>query len=200
MKHHEFKSRRLDIQAFAIEGGQLEDQIAVTELTRLCADLHPQAGPEDVTAVRWRCRGEARARRAAAPEIWLHLSAEVVVPLECQRCLQPVAVPLAVDRWFRFVETEAIAAELDETSEDDVLVSSTAFDLQELIEDELLLALPVVPRHERCPDEAALHSALNPALGTAPQADDSESRPHPFAALAALRPSDDTDPSGGTQT
>jgi uncharacterized metal-binding protein YceD (DUF177 family) len=71
--------------------------------------------------------------------------------MECQRCLTPVDVPLAVERSFRFVADEATAEALDDESEEDLLALSREFDLRELIEDELLMALPVVPRHDECP-------------------------------------------------
>ncbi|MEX8519805.1 MAG: DUF177 domain-containing protein [Leptothrix sp. (in: b-proteobacteria)] len=187
MKHREFKPQRLDIQAFVVNAGELQGQIALTDLPRLGADLHSQASPQDVAPVRWQARGEARPRRTGAPELWLHLQTQASVPLECQRCLQPVDVALQVDRWFHFVETEALAAELDETSDDDVLVQSSAFNLLELVEDELLLALPVVPNHEQCPTQLP----FNPDSMVEPEVDQAteEAEPHPFAALAALKKS-----------
>ena len=63
-------------------------------------------------------------------------------------------------------------------SEDDVLALTRALDLRELVEDELLLALPIVPRHEVCPEPLP-----QPADDAAP----AEPAPHPFAALAALK-------------
>jgi len=100
------------------------------------------------------------------------------VPLECQRCLKAVAVPLATERSFLFVHGEDAAAQLDTDSEDDVLALTRALDLRELIEDELLLALPIVPRHEVCPVPLV-----------APVDDEGvvEEKPNPFAALAALK-------------
>jgi uncharacterized protein len=86
---------------------------------------------------------------------------------------------LALDRWLRFVEDEAQAAELDAELDDDVLALPRWLDLVELIEDELLLALPLVPRHAVCP--VPLPMALE--AETAP----AEEAPHPFAALAALK-------------
>lgn len=187
MKNREFKPRRLDITAFTSDAGQLDGEIALADLPRLRADLHAQADPAQVRPVRWQARGEARPRRGGTPEHWLHLQVDAVVPLECQRCLQPVDEPLRVDRWFHFVETEALAAELDDDSEDDVLVQSSAFDLQELIEDELLLAQPVVPRHDTCPQPLPLKPDADI---DATDEDVVPTRPvHPFAALAALKKS-----------
>jgi uncharacterized protein len=99
----------------------------------------------------------------------------------CQRCLGPVDVPLQVDQWFRFVADEATAEALDDEVEEDLLALSREFDLHELIEDELLMALPLVPRHDECPDPVQ--------LSTSDEDFDSASaeRPNPFAALASLR-------------
>lgn len=54
-----------------------------------------------------------------------------------------------------------------------------ALDLQALIEDELLLALPIVPRHDLCPEP----------LARAFVEDEGESRAEdsPFAALSVLK-------------
>ena len=63
-----------------------------------------------------------------------------------------MAVELAVDRVFRFARNDEEAAELDEVSEDeDVLALGRPLDLLSLVEDELIMALPIVPRHEACP-------------------------------------------------
>lgn len=199
MKQREFKFRRLDIAAFVEDAGLLQGEIALPDLPRLHADLYHQADPARSQPVRWQARGEARARRGARPELWLHLQAETEVPLECQRCLQPVFEPLRIDRWFRFVENETLAAELDEDSDDDVLVQSSAFDLQELIEDELLLELPVVPHHEVCPTPLQYDSSLLVPDG-APEASADEPapvKPHPFAALAALKKTGSPDDDSG---
>ena len=61
-------------------------------------------------------------------------------------------VPLHAERRIFFVDGEDAAAALDAESEDDVLALTPALDLAELVEDELLLALPLVPRHEQCPE------------------------------------------------
>ena len=99
--------------------------------------------------------------------------------LECQRCLMSVAADVTAQRSFLFVHGEDTAAELDSDSEDDVLALTRSLDVRELIEDELLLALPIVPRHETCPQPLLLASE--------PDAAPEEEAPHPFAALAALK-------------
>jgi uncharacterized protein len=101
---------------------------------------------------------------------------------ECQRCLQPVTVDIDVDRHFVFVADEATAAARDEDSEDDWLVLERSLDLHELVEDELLLGLPLVPRHERCPNPLAVDVMVG---GERPSAEDET--PNPFGALAALK-------------
>lgn len=106
----------------------------------------------------------------------LHLVADATVWLECQRCLQAMRVPLHVDRRLFFVEGEDAAAALDTDSEDDVLTLEPAIDLRALVEDELLLALPLVPRHDACPEPLPLRVE-----------DDPPETEHPFAALAALK-------------
>lgn len=199
MKAREFKFRRLDVAAFAEEAGELSGEIPLPELERLSTDQHADASSQATAPVRWSARGEARARRAASPEVWLHLQADAEVTLECQRCLQPLAQPLHIDRWFRFAATEAEAADLDEDSDDDVLVLSRAFDLQELIEDELLLELPVVPRHDACPQPLTFSAATDDFDTAAPDGDGADTpaeRPNPFAALAALKRSGDDGNSG----
>jgi hypothetical protein len=79
----------------------------------------------------------------------------------------------------RFVAGEDAAAALDAESEDDVLALTPALDLRQLIEDELLLALPIVPRHDHCPEP--LPRAFADPQGAASPAE------NPFAALAALK-------------
>ena len=61
-----------------------------------------------------------------------------------------------------------------------MLVISRDFDALSLVEDELILALPLVPRHEVCP-QALPVDAVDEAFEAASQ------RPNPFAALAALK-------------
>jgi uncharacterized protein len=205
MSSRSFDPTRLDVQAFAVEGGVLagrwplrnfvrvaelaadesDESAAVAEdestlATRVgstAADGKGSTGARADNEVAWAAEGESRPVHGASPQVWLHLTAEAAVSLQCQRCLAAVSVPVEVRRSFRFVPGEDAAAQLDAASEEDVLALTRALDLHELIEDELLLAMPLVPLHTLCPTPLPI-----------PPADDiSDERPNPFAVLAGLR-------------
>lgn len=177
MTARQFNPRRLDVEAFAKAGGHESGEWPVGDLDRLAGFVVAQAaGP--APAVRWSVRGEYRRPSGAEAEIWLHLKAGSAVQLECQRCLSPVETALEAERSLRFVAGERQAAALDAEIEDDVLALSKNLDLRELIEDELLLALPLVPRHEICPQPLRFGHVLEP---------EPVARPNPFAALEALK-------------
>lgn len=149
----DFTARRLDVRRFAEEGGALSGHEPVRKHERLMAETQGRGG---ASSVAWSASGEMRNPRHVHPEIWLHLRADAVLPLTCQRCLGPVDVPLAVDRAFRFVADEEMAAAQDEVAEEDVLALSRSFDLVELVEDELLMEMPLAPMHEVCPEPVKL--------------------------------------------
>jgi len=174
----EFSAQRLDVKAFAQAGAKLAGHDSLLKYERLALEakgLHPDL------LVDWQAEGELRTALGGMSQVWLHLKVRAIFPMECQRCLTPVDIPLEVDRAFRFVADEATAEALDDESEEDLLAMSREFDLRELIEDELLMALPVVPKHDECPTAVPLASSD----------DDFEEasavKPNPFAALAGLR-------------
>ena len=174
----EHSPERLDVKAFAQAGGHLSGHDTLLKYKRLAEEaqgLHPDL------RVDWMVDGEVRATHGIAGQVWLRLKASATVPMICQRCLHPVDVPLAVDREFRFVADEATAEALDEGSEEDLLALSREFNLRELIEDELLMELPVVPRHDECPEDVKLASSDEDFEEAGAD------KPNPFAALAGLR-------------
>lgn len=175
-----FEAARLDIPAFAAAAASLQGERPQHELRRLAASLLPLPADGVPPPVAWSATGEQRPQSVGAPQTWLRLQAHATVTLQCQRCLQPMAETVALDRWFRFVGSEDEAERLDEESEEDVLVSSRRFDLLELLEDELILALPLVPRHETCPQPLPMTAGVDEVL-------DEAAAENPFAALAALR-------------
>jgi uncharacterized protein len=190
MKAREFNPRRLDVRPFAEAGEPVEGTEPLAPFERLMSLCHPEATLDAAASVRWSARGELRPRRGGSPEVWLHLHGITTLPLQCQRCLETVDMPLAFDRWFLFVDNERQAAELDADAEEDVLVLSRQFDLLTLVEDELLLVAPLVPRHEVCPIPVrfSLGDDEGQADASAPEpSPEEQAPPHPFAVLAALR-------------
>ena len=177
MKARPADPRAVPVASLARDGAILGGQLPLASLVRLREALH-QAPPEGAV-LDWRARFGQEERPGSAPRTWLDLQAETAVTLQCQRCLDPMAQRLVVDRRFWFAASEAEAERLDAESDDEHLVLVPRLDLPGLVEDELILALPLVPRHEpHCPVPLA---APEGAVSAASE------EPHPFAALAALR-------------
>ena len=172
----------LDVAAFCRGAATQEGRFALAELPRLAESVLRAADAGAEPAIEWSAAG-AMQSGGRAPFV-VDLGVKTTLTLECQRCLQPMAVPLSIERRLRFVEGEDEAAYLDEELEDDVLALTHRLDLRALVEDELLLALPLVPRHETCPQ---LPDALRPADAATADDDGAVPSEHPFAALAALR-------------
>lgn len=175
---HSLPTRHLDVRAFARSGGTLSGTAHLSDFARVSQDcVDGGAG----STVAWSAAGTVRTDTGKAPQILLHLKIDTMLPLTCQRCLEPVQTPAAVDQWFRFVPDEETADAQDDDSEEDLLVESAQFDLQELVEDELVLALPLIPSHEVCPTAPRL-SASDPGFDDAAPA-----KPNAFAVLGKLK-------------
>ena len=174
----EFAPERLNVPGFTAAAATLEAADPVPNYVRLVAVL---AAPAPDAVVRWTASGEKRPGADGKPVAWMHLEAEAVVPLVCQRCLSPVDTEIFADRWFRFVADEATAEAEDDDSDEDLLVLSRDFDLHTLIEDELLMELPVMPVHDVCPVPVQLSSSDEDFKAA------EEAKPNPFAVLDGLR-------------
>ena len=124
----------------------------------------------------WVLRGELRSV-AGLSQAWLHLRAEWTAVQTCQRCLEPMDIPIQVDRWFRLVADEATAMADAEDSEEDLLPLSPPLDGLSLIEDELLMDMPILPKHDNCQSEYLQTSDVG----------EPEEKAKPFAALAQWR-------------
>ena len=179
----------IDLRSCAQKAETLSGQAPLAAFARLAEGLPELAG--ELAPVRWSARAEWReplgeltpeAGRGVTPQpqLWLHLQARAEVPQVCQRCLSPYAQGVEVDRWFRFVASEAAALAEDEDCEEDLLVLEPRFDLSALVEDELLLGLPLVPMHEECPQPVRMSAGELPEIVE-------QDKPNPFAALAALK-------------
>ena len=192
---------RLNVANFAADALEAEGDWAIAELTRLAdsecpADAGsplkaradspplPSRSASDLTRrVHWRAVGSHRPV-GGENQVWLHLLADADVILQCQRCLLPLDEAVHIDRHFRFVKDEETAASLDDEMEDEVLVLAKSLNLRDLIEDEMLLGLPLVPRHDVCPE------AIPMQFG---DVEEVEEKANPFASLALLRKDKDGD-------
>ena len=192
---------RLNVANFAADAQELAGEWAIAELPRLAdsecpldagsplkanadAPRLPSRSASDLTRrVRWRAAGSHRPV-GGENQIWLHLLADADVVLQCQRCLQPLDEAVHVDRHFRFVADEDTAAALDDEIEDEVLVLPKSLNLRDLVEDEMLLALPLVPRHDVCPEVVPMQFGDVEIV---------EEKSNPFASLALLRKDKDGD-------
>ncbi len=176
------RERRTDPRAVPVatlcrDGETLLGAWPLADLPRLAGSLYDAPAASD--HVSWQARFGQETPVGRAPQPWLELEARTHVTLQCQRCLQALQEPLAAQRRFLLVASEAEAERLDAESDDDHLVLVPRLDLLALVEDELILELPLVPRHEGvCPEPLP-----QPAADQEPE----DERPNPFAALAALR-------------
>jgi len=171
-------SNHLDMRAFARSAGQVGGVLPLADFARVAADCVDGGSDVQVT---WSAQGQLRGGDGMPDAPWLHLQVHGELPLVCQRCLDPVRTPVAVDQWFRFVPDEETAERQDDDASEDLLVESAEFDLFALVEDELVLAMPLIASHERCPAPPRLSAQDAGFEATA------EQRPQPFAALARLR-------------
>lgn len=201
----------LDIFEFARSGRHAAGGLRMSQLPRLANEV-PADAPDRDTAFTWQAEGstqpELQDDGGEAAQPYLRLAVHGSAWLECQRCLAPYEQAFDVDAIYRLVATEEEAEEypLDE-DELDVIVGSRQFDLVDLIEEELLLSLPLVPKHDLCPQ---VHESLSSGAGRElaegegeESSDESEGggkgeegeggkggkggKPNPFAALEALK-------------
>ena len=168
----------LDVKSFAQSSRELSGHDLLLNYERLLVETHGMGADRYLN---WSAQGELKAMEAGADQIWLHVQADVTLPLTCQRCLGPVDSVVSVSRSFRFVASENDAEQQDDDCEEDVLALNPEFKLSELIEDEILMELPLVPRHDECPSEVVM--AAEDANFEAASAE----KRNPFAVLAKLQ-------------
>ncbi len=168
--------RRLDVKASALRNAQLAGAEQLSKYERLAPDLRDT--PADLV-LNWSARFTTRTGATGGAEPWLALALTTRFPLVCQRCMGALELPVAIEREFRFVASDAIAEKEDDSCEEDLLVQAREFDLAGLIEDELVMALPLIPRHDTCPGAAPMSAADA-------DFDAANVKPNPFAKLSGL--------------
>ncbi len=146
---------------FAESKRDLTGEIALKNLPRLLELLDAPLVNEAEHVVKFALSG---AHAYDMPSLQLNVTA--VMPMQCQRCLEALDVPMSL--LYDYVLSDAEPTELEESDEVDWLEISQAMDLNALIEDELLIALPIAPTH---------------AAGCQAQKMESGEKPNPFAVL-----------------
>ncbi|HLA34325.1 MAG TPA: YceD family protein [Rhodocyclaceae bacterium] len=156
--------KSIDSLDFARSAGRLDGRVALTSLPRLGDMLMETEG-----WLQLNLSGE----RDDEGKHWLHLELSGELQLCCQRCLNAVAVPVAVEAHLQLVPpgTEWPDEDLEDDGAD-AIAAEKELDVLSLAEDEILLSLPIAARHEICklPQSAATNESLSP-----------------FAALAGLK-------------
>ena len=148
----------------------VQGEVALSALPRLAAQL--QLTDEARASVVLAFRIDEQGRRCIAGTV------VATLPLQCQRCLEVVDVPVSSELALALVWSDEQAAQLSRTL-DPVLMTAPELDLYALVEEELLLALPLVPQHPvgQCAAPAAAQDEL-PAQPV---------RDNPFQVLANLK-------------
>jgi len=167
--------KRYQVQKEVAQNGRFEGEIALSELTRLGELLHPAGDIEELGKVM--LDFEFSRNEFDVPMIAGHLRTRL--GLECQRCLQPLELPLELD--FRLMIDAS--DELLRSSSEDTLYSVDGFvDIVEVVEDELILALPLVAMHE--------DTACNENWQVSGSISDTATKENPFAVLQQLKTTD----------
>ena len=158
----------IDSLEFARGGQQLQDTVAILELTRLADSLYDTGG-ELTFALGGGYDAERRPR--------LNLRVKGRLNLKCQRCLGSLYYALDVESSL-LVLTGSTGAETAEVDVLDGIPADPQADVWALVEDEVMLALPIAPRHPEGQCSAAVPSMQ-------------DRRASPFAVLGTLKQDQD---------
>ena len=162
------KDTVVDSLGFAREGRELAGQLAVADLPRLQDLVKEYSGCLQV---------KLQADKDLQGRPWLHLHVSGTLLLECQRCLEGLVHPLAIEAHMRLIapgdpwpEDELEAG--SEVEADDAIEASSVLSVRDLVEEEIILGLPYAPTHDVC---------------FAPGATEANTLASPFAGLAVLK-------------
>ena len=103
------------------------------------------------------------------------------LPLRCQRCLEPMVLPIDEPFELTFVASEDDARALDEALDPVVLDDAGRITVQAMLEDELILHVPLIARHPESVHCAPAEVSFG-GEGIEPEAE----RSRPFDALKNL--------------
>lgn len=128
-----------ELKDLVARGLTLDLSFPVSSLARLAA-VSPSAGEETLLTASLAFQSGSE----GCPQ--LHLVVAGSVPLVCQRCMEQMVHPVAVDVLLTVVRNDAEAAGLSDPFET-VLLADGELVPAEVVEDEVLAALPFAPKH-----------------------------------------------------
>ncbi len=167
--------RRYQVQKEVTRNGYFEGDIALSEMARLGELLHSGDGGHEDRKIS--VTFEFVRNEYDIPMITGQLQTSLV--LECQRCLQPLDMPLELGFQLMIDASD----ELVRDSSLDTIYSDDGFiDIFEVIEDELILAAPLVALHE--------DSSCNEHWQASASEPEAAAKENPFAVLQQLKTTD----------
>lgn len=172
---HNALPKLADARKFAQQRVDMAGHVAVSALPRL-----RQVVVDDSTRFEVRLSfGQDEQRRRVVTG-----SATGEVVLTCQRCLEPVTLPIACDIALAMVWDEEQAAQLPRALDPWILAEEGPTDLYHMVEEELLLALPAVAYHDTQCVSASLYSSGD---AEATEEDTGADKKNPFQVLEQLK-------------
>ncbi|HEX7048256.1 MAG TPA: YceD family protein [Gammaproteobacteria bacterium] len=173
-----FSPERLAAQE-STRGGTLTGTLDANSLPRLCEMLATrETAPVHV---------ELSARRDDAKRLVLTGLASGKLSLTCQRCMEPVTLPVDANIALAVVRDEEAARNLPAELDPLLLDAGNEADLPALVEDELILALPPVPVHANVADCGERVRYAGNAGDDGEEHDGNAQRENPFAVLKKLK-------------
>jgi len=161
----------VDPRKLADRAATLAGELQLSQLKRLADPLEDDQGV---------VRASFSFGRDEQRTVVIRSQLDVEVKMICQRCLEPVVLPIHSECDYAVVNEGASSQHLPKGY--DVLeVGEDPLDLLALVEDELLLALPIVPLHDP--------EICQPPVGPdEPEpSEDEVTRSNPFSVLAQLK-------------
>lgn len=166
-------AEHVDLYRLAAAGRKVEGRIALSRFLRFSASVAEAKGDVEV----WLQFGR---REDGVSYLRGKLHAEVAVI--CQRCMQPMRLPLEANVNLGFVRGDAEEEQLSSDLEP-LRVDSEQMDLADILEDELLLSLPIIAMHPE--DVCALRVSSDVETDVPEQ--EMDGKTNPFAVLAGLK-------------
>lgn len=158
----------VDAMLLAVRGSEIEQSFAMSDLPRVS---------EYATGAKSKATLLARFRNVDG-KVLIDGEVRAALRMRCQRCMQPVDVPVDDEFSVMLVGSES---ELDKLApeQDAIVAEAERLDLRWLTEEQLLLASPMVPAHDdedECTVKAAPEKSASPPVETQ----------RPFADLRAM--------------